>query len=155
MSDQKTDKEKIKSLENLLTKKIEDLYSLSLYDDLDPENFNDDIDKKIHSAYKKQLDRLSINLSISYFLVAFVIGVNSFIIYHFFHFDGIWIPCILMIGYFWYSGRKREIEEKNKCLNRLKELTELTLSYHQLLHTIREGLRAGQKEEEEEPTEIE
>ena len=39
MSDQKTDKEKIKSLENLLTKKIEDLYSLSLYDDLDPENF--------------------------------------------------------------------------------------------------------------------
>ena len=63
----KTDKEKIKSLENLLTKKIEDLYSLSLYDDLDPENFNDDIDKKIHSAYKKQLDRLSINLSISYF----------------------------------------------------------------------------------------
>ena len=148
MSDQKTDKEKIKSLEHILSKKIEDLFSLSLYDDLEPENFNDDIDKKINYAYKKQLDRLSINLSISYFLVAFVIGVNSFIIYHFFHFDGIWIPCILMIVYFWYSGRKREIEEKKKCLNRFKELTELTLSYHQLLHKIREDLRTKQKEGE-------
>ena len=148
MSDQKTDKEKIKSLEHILSKKIEDLFSLSLYDDLEPENFNDDIDKKINYAYKKQLDRLSINLSISYFLVAFVIGVNSFIIYHFFHFDGLWIPCILMIVYFWYSGRKREIEEKNKCLNRFKELTELTLSYHQLLHKIREDLRTKQKEGE-------
>jgi len=148
MSDQKTDKEKIKSLEHILSKKIEDLFSLSLYDDLEPENFNDDIDKKINYAYKKQLDRLSINLSISYFLVAFVIGVNSFIIYHFFHFDGLWIPCILMIVYFWYSGRKREIEEKKKCLNRFKELTELTLSYHQLLHKIREDLRTKQKEGE-------
>tara|TARA_Y100000385_G_scaffold115117_1_gene119608 strand:- start:1473 stop:1652 length:180 start_codon:yes stop_codon:yes gene_type:complete len=53
-----------------------------------------------------------------------------------------------MIGYFWYSGRKREIEEKNKCLNRFNEVTELTLSYHQLLHTIRDGLRAGQREQE-------
>ena len=134
-------KSRLESIEQIISAKIEkissDKYRQELYDKGELEK----IGSTAYNNYKDQLDRLTLNISASSLFMALIIGINAFIIYHFYYLDGIWIPCIIVIGYFFYLGRKRANEEKIKCQNHFKEFEKVELDYYHLLIKIKAEIK--------------
>ena len=110
---------------------IRELYKNGAYEKGKSSSFNN---------YSDQLDTLSMNIASSSFFISLLIAINIFISYRFSHIEGIWIPCLILIVYFFYTGRKKAKEEKLKCLEHFNLLEKEQVETHFFLLKIKSKL---------------
>ncbi len=126
-------KQRLEKIQQLFSNKIEEINTEKVKQELYNKGQIEKKNDTDYNSYSEQLDRLVLNISTSSFFMALIIGMNAFIIYRFHYLDGIWIPCLIVIGYFFYLGKKRSKEEKLKCLNHYKKLEERESVFYDLI----------------------
>ena len=116
---------------------IRELYKNGAYEKSKSSSFN---------SFRDQLDTLSMNTATSAFFICLLISINIFISYRFSYIEGIWIPCLILIAYFFYTGTKKAKEEKLKCLEHFNSLEKEQVENHLFLLKIKSELESISKE---------
>ena len=116
---------------------MRELYKNGTYEKSKSSSFNN---------YRDQLDTLSMNTATSAFFISLLIAINIFISYRFSHIEGIWIPCLILIAYFFYTGTKKAKEEKLKCLEHFNSFEKEQVETHLFLLKIKSELEILSKE---------